>query len=299
MRTLMLHGFGTSAFIWKAQTGLFYPSGGTVMAHPTLQEARPGSPISADRVVVIVAFRLKLDDNFTFDFVDAPHPTRPPPGLNMVVSNAYTWYRNGDVDSVRASMDWLLDYIEKNGPYDNVCGFSQGCALVTSIILYYAREGKPLPFKSAVFVCGSINYSVLEDLGLPVSDRAKEIKLATENMVRQKAGALADLAVRTEKASGIWENTAGLLHNVKALPPMKDCFGVDFESYPADVFITIPTVHIYGAKDPICPSSIQLAYLCDPQTRKMYDHQGGHDVPRTARASTDIAALFKQLAKMI
>ncbi|KAI0197533.1 serine hydrolase-domain-containing protein [Astrocystis sublimbata] len=107
MHTLMLHGHATSAFIFKAQTG---------------------------------QFRSKLDKSFTFDFVDAPIPSELPASLKRVFKTAFTWIdEKRDVESVRDTAHWLLQYMEQNGPYDCVCCFSQSAAIRAAENILHAR----------------------------------------------------------------------------------------------------------------------------------------------------------------
>jgi hypothetical protein len=188
--------------------------------------------------------------------------------------------------------------MEENGPYDALCCFSQGCALAFSFLLYHARENpdEPLPFKSVVFICGGIPFPVLEDLGLEVSQRAHEVNDKTVVVMKQKAASLAHMAANLDQIKlgvGLWDDTSDLIHDPTVMPEEKDVFGIDFTAVPDDMRVKIPTVHIYGAKDPRWPSSIQLAYFC--QDRKTYDHGGGHDIPRSTDVSEKIAALFRQL----
>ncbi|KUJ10155.1 uncharacterized protein LY89DRAFT_538876, partial [Mollisia scopiformis] len=46
--------------------------------------------------------------------------------------------------------------------------------------------------------------------------------------------------------------------------------------------IQIPTVHIFGSKDPLVQESLDLSRICDQRSRVMLDHKGGHEVPRGA-----------------
>ncbi|KAI1425158.1 serine hydrolase FSH [Xylaria sp. FL1777] len=49
----------------------------------------------------------------------------------------------------------------------------------------------------------------------------------------------------------------------------------------AGSFIRVPTAHIWGSKDSTAPSGGQdLSDICDPETRLMVTHDGGHDMPR-------------------
>ncbi|KAJ9154792.1 Family of serine hydrolases 1 [Pleurostoma richardsiae] len=269
MRILCLHGHGTSAEIFRSQTA---------------------------------AFRAKLDRSWQFDFVDAPFPCAPSPGIDVLFAKSgnYTWWPKNTVQAVRASHLWLDDYLADNGPYDGVCCFSQGCSLIGSYLLYHAREtpDAPPPFSFAVFICGGLPFPVLEDLGLPISRRAHEINERTGKIMRAKAAVLYEKAAapdQIQKGVGLWDNTTDLVHNPGDLPDPTDVFGLDFSAFPADVRIGIPTLNVYGAKDPRWPSSIQLAYFCDD--RMMYDHGGGHDVPRSSEVSVKIAEMLKSLSQ--
>lgn len=168
--------------------------------------------------------------------------------------------------------------------------------------MYEAREGNGtgavIAPKSIVFMNGSIDYSFLEDLGLPITEEARRLKYKTEELVKSKGDALSKLAITLVRgaSNGLWDDTSKLVHDPAKFPPPSDCFGLDYSLLPQDIVIDIPTVHILGAKDPIWPSGVQLAYLCDPEKRKFYDHKGGHDLPRTHQVSADISRIFKELA---
>lgn len=130
---------------------------------------------------------------------------------------------------------------------------------------------------------------VLEDMGLDAQG-AYELNQRTVDQMKAKAAVLYDTA-SLPKGQGLWDYTADLEHKADELPDEADCFGLDFTSFPKDIRIKIPTVHIVGAKDPRWSAGVQLAYFCDD--RKMFDHGGGHDIPRTTPVSLRIAELVK------
>ncbi|PKX98022.1 putative EF-hand calcium-binding domain protein [Aspergillus novofumigatus IBT 16806] len=55
--------------------------------------------------------------------------------------------------------------------------------------------------------------------------------------------------------------------------------------------VGIPTVHVYGSKDPRYAAGVQLSGICEPGKRRVFDHGGGHEIPRTDRVSRTIADL--------
>ena len=251
-------------------------------------------------VVDAVAFRTKLPESYQFDFVDAPFHCAPAPGIKVLFdSGHYTWWPKATINAIRGAHKWLIDYIEENGPYDAIIGFSQGCSLVGSFLLYHYRETpeETLPFKAAIFVCGGLPLGVLEDLDIPVSQKAHDVNDETVRIMKAKAGALTELAANLDqikRGMGLWNDTVGLLHDPNVLPDESDVFGLDFTAIARDVRIKIPTLHIYGAKDPRWPASMQLAYFCE--NRKMYDHGGGHDIPRSTEVSLRIATMVQELS---
>ncbi|KUL85053.1 hypothetical protein ZTR_07796 [Talaromyces verruculosus] len=272
MRTLMLHGHATSAFIFKAQT-----------------------------------LQTRLDKDFSFHFVDGPIRCAPPAGLASVVKTAYTWYKAPDATSIRNSAAWLAQYIEKNGPYDCICCFSKASVVVLAMLMYEVprrtdeSKDRIMP-KCLVFINAGLEYSFLEELGLPITEEARRIKFRTEQLVRSKTNALSNLSKATTRpgtTNGLWDDTSKLLHNPSRMPPPSSCFGLDLTSWPEEFVVKLPTVHILGGKDPLWPSGIQLANLCDEDTRSFYDHQGGHDLPRTPKVASDIAKIFNTLAEEV
>jgi len=267
-RILCLHGHGTSAAIFQSQTA---------------------------------AFRLKVDQSLRFDFVDAPFRSHAAPGIEVLFeSGTFTWWPKATAQSIRAAHLWLDDYLEQHGPYDALCGFSQGCSLIISYMLYHGREApnRPLPFKAAIFICGGVPFPMLEDLGLPVPQKAKDINDRTGRALQRKAGMLKEIAAnldQVQRGVGLWDDTLDLVHDPAVVPEPSDVFGLDFTSFPRDAFVNIPTLHIYGAKDPRWPSAMQLVNFC--HRRAMYDHGGGHEIPRSTEVSLRIAEMVTQVLR--
>ena len=75
-------------------------------------------------------------------------------------------------------------------------------------------------------------------------------------------------------------------------------YGLDFTTFPEDLKIRIPTVHVYGAKDPKYVASLQLVHFCQEGRRRVFDHGGGHDVPKATGVSDRIAELVEWAARV-
>ncbi|KAI4248189.1 MAG: hypothetical protein LQ352_005994 [Teloschistes flavicans] len=50
--------------------------------------------------------------------------------------------------------------------------------------------------------------------------------------------------------------------------------------------VKIPTAHIVGMKDPDLLSALELTQLCQERGKRIFDHGGGHDIPRTPKDIT-------------
>lgn len=274
MRFLCLHGKGTSAAIFSVQTA---------------------------------SFRYKLDDDsINFEFIDGLFPSDPAPDVPYFYSPPYyAWWEGNNPASVRTSHTWLLSKLARDGPYDGVLLFSQGCSLIASFLLYHQATNptSPPPFKVAIFICGGIPLQILEDLGAKVSQEAHDWDEKTRVLLREKNtdaasilsqghdrwGSSAEDDTAEEAESNDPSATMNNPHNV---------FGLDTTQFSEHSKIRIPTVHIYGAKDPRRSASLQLACLCRAEVRKIYDHGGGHDIPRRKEVSEAIAGLVRWSVKM-
>ena len=151
----------------------------------------------------------------------------------------------------------------------------------------------PLPFKVAIFICGAVPLSVVEDLGVHVSAQARELDARTSKQLKQRASAVATATPGTD----YWIEVDERAFDPSAPIDPSNVFGIDFTQIKKPL-ISIPTVHIYGGKDPRFPSSVQLAHFCDSSMKRTYDHGGGHDIPRTKEVSETIAGLVRWSASM-
>lgn len=57
--------------------------------------------------------------------------------------------------------------------------------------------------------------------------------------------------------------------------------------------IRVPTAHVYGRKDSWRGHSMDLMGLCDSKKCVKFEHDGGHEVPRSA--SEEMCDLFEEL----
>lgn len=60
--------------------------------------------------------------------------------------------------------------------------------------------------------------------------------------------------------------------------------------------INIPTVHIHGAKDGWLKEANDLLVMCDPKTAVVWQHSGGHEIPKRADLAKKVAEMIQQAA---
>ncbi|CAI7664912.1 unnamed protein product [Penicillium pancosmium] len=226
------------------------------------------------------SFRARLSDkNIEFDFLDGPFKSDPAAGVDLFYEPPYyAWWDSGDVESVRAACLWLNEYIAMNGPYDAALMFSQGCVLGSSALLLHQEETPhlPPPFKTAIFVCGGVSMNMLQELGFHISAEAHERDSASRTALEKQAGVSAVLTQGVNR----WTGIAGGLSEDELRNEIQSPYCVD-----------IPTVHIFGSKDPRYAAGVHLSSVCNPDKRRTYNHGGGHEIPRTTEVSSSIAQL--------
>ncbi|ORY70420.1 serine hydrolase FSH [Pseudomassariella vexata] len=269
MKILCLHGKGANGQIFNSQT---------VFIRQKLEELSPGR-------------------SFTFDFIDGPLPLSPSPDRPLVSEPPhYAFYEGTGVSTIRTAHAWLRDVLELRGPYDGVLAFSQGCALVSSYILYqqwYEPEALP-PFKFAIFICGEVPISALKDLGCPVSRDLEELDLRIQEQSSEKTTGQCHENHVDGGGETRWRSkgTDYAAYIRRAQFDSDDCFGLNLNRIPLELKIRIPTVHVFGEGDPMVAGSVRLAGLCDPYIRKVYNHGGGHEIPETEQANHDLAGML-------
>ncbi|KAI1075538.1 serine hydrolase FSH [Whalleya microplaca] len=223
--------------------------------------------------------------NLSFDFADGPLQSSAHATGNSSQDNQsrYKFYEALEVKDIRKAHKWLTTKLLQSGPYDGVIAFSHGAVLVSSYLLYqqwYEHESLP-PFRFAAFISGNVSLKVLKDLGVTIPDKAERVVAEAEVQYLQGLGPLLAHATRARRA--VFDSD--------------DCFGLNLNSIPLELKIRIPTVHVWGERDPMLPASVQLAGLCDPYIRKIHIHSGAHEVPLNEEPPDELAAMLEWCAQ--
>lgn len=186
-------------------------------------------------------------------------------------------------DQVADAHDLILNFIEDEGPFDGVIGFSQGAALASSLILRRAKDitAEPL-FQIAVFICASLPF----DLDAPpiVIDKAPGGRLRFLNS--DASGAPSEISQSSVGAQSIIQEFhaqgfGGLLEDgmrvLRRYHPKLPSAGLKPN-------MGIPTVNIVGQKDPYRQQGLWLAEMGGPMGTVIIDHGAGHEVARDTTA---------------
>ncbi|KAK3324428.1 serine hydrolase FSH [Cercophora scortea] len=126
MRFLCFHGRGTNAKTFESQTA---------------------------------AIRYELGDGHEFEFVEGTTPAELAPELKDTMTGDFTplfYCHEMDPASVLGAGEQLSRYLDAEGPFDGVMGFSLGAAFVATWMLDQVACGRALPFRCAVFFSSSV-----------------------------------------------------------------------------------------------------------------------------------------------
>lgn len=83
---------------------------------------------------------------------------------------------------------------------------------------------------------------------------------------------------------------------ISGTPPVDAETGRYFLEDDDGILIHIPTIHVIGTQDALINGTMALYNLCDPDTADLFDHGGGHIIPRDAQT---VAELVETIRVMI
>lgn len=107
---------------------------------------------------------------------------------------------------------------------------------INEVISTKAVSSDPLLFRAAIFICGGVPFTALEDMGLDLSPVAHEVNRYTGALLNGSAGRLIELAANLhliKRGFGLWDYVAEhIVHNPSCRPKRSDVFGLDFTKFP-------------------------------------------------------------------
>jgi predicted esterase len=82
---------------------------------------------------------------------------------------------------------------------------------------------------------------------------------------------------------------------MSGMPPMDSTSGRYLLQDQDGELISIPTFHIMGSQDAMISGVMALYNVCDPDTADLFDHGGGHIIPRDAQTVTEISKIIRAM----
>ncbi|KAJ5972285.1 uncharacterized protein N7479_002203 [Penicillium vulpinum] len=278
MRVLALHGVGSSGAMLKKQL----------------------NPLA-----------VQLGQTYQFTFFDGVVSCNREPGMPEWFPGPFYSYVTGySPVEMQEVLEDLDSFIEENGPFDGVLGFSQGTSIATAYIIDRQTREPNLPaaFSFAVLISSvaacSADPTCLESVIRSLVEHSPfafktdfprcdfELVGPTERVFAEYL-ALVHLAI---KAIGIKKPTIELdflkTLDVDSVPRL-------FHPKLVKDRISIPTVHVTGRKDELSMvhQSRIVQGLCDESLLRAHRHQGGHSLPLKANEIKDLAVSIEWAAE--
>lgn len=151
--------------------------------------------------------------------------------------------------------------IEEDGPYDGVIGFSEGAALAASLLLW---DELSTSYKSR------FKLAILFNSVLPLVP-TRELGQCLSEVIKGDHDSYLDLVAPANRGYSPECRNEQLSQAL--------CFPLK-----GPLRISIPTLHIIGARDPFAESSRILVDLCRPELAQVLLHEGGHELPQSGPA---------------
>ncbi|CRG86671.1 hypothetical protein PISL3812_03681 [Talaromyces islandicus] len=278
MKVLALHGVGSSSAVLKEQLA------------PLVSQLGPG---------------------YQFTFIDGAISCDRGPGIPKWFQGPfYTYARGFSPTEISEALEQLNAFIEENGPFDGVLGFSLGGSIAATYTLDRQKKypGLSSPFRFAVFI---------SSVG-PFASDPSCLHGVVKNLVERSPEAfranfpLYDFGV-IEPRERVFAEYLALYYLVfKELGIMRPAIDLRFfqtlntDDVPRLLHplmekdrIGIPTVHSMGKKE-----NIRLSYLstvvqdlCDKSLARTHQHQGGHTLPSGKDELQELASSIDWAAK--
>ena len=153
------------------------------------------------------------------------------------------------------------------------------------------RPFEPPLFRSAIFICTFLPRCADSTNGVDVTPLIIRRKRVPTELVElrsqiEAARAEADYNPKTDSLEGIPLALSDVITELDNV----DNESFDYKRYVTRMFhpevdkvrIQIPTAHVVGRNDPVRDASLKLVDMCDVRYVSVYEHKGGHELPKTA-----------------
>lgn len=238
LRVLCLHGFRTNDRVMLDQT----------------RELRALLGQDAEFVFLNAPMEAEGDSDATIERVYAEHKPffewfiqRAPGGSGIKdaaeAAKAIQLFETGAEEhsapeyiGLERSIAHIVEYINKQGPFDIMLGFSQGCVMATILSMWYLKQQKPRPWKLNLLFNGLRAYG--------------------------------------NNAQYLFQDSDGQL-----------------------LMVPVPSVHVLGRTDPLCPAGEQLSAMYATESNLVLHHDGTHRFPSRKRNPEVYDAILRAIAQ--
>jgi hypothetical protein len=216
--------------------------------------------------------------------------------LDQVPSPNYCWYDYASPEDVQNALNRLISFIDSEGPFDGLWGFSQGAAMATLLLLEHQKANPGAhdwPFKMIIYNSTFLPYRL--DSGSVTWERTEKDQL-------QATYQPGEFDASFGKKDANWKQDERTVWDYQVLKRMQDegpplCqLLLKYRSQDVPDKLTVPSVHVRGVKDDYVFVDDSVSELFDPTTAKKMTHRGGHHFPRFPDELVHFAELIIETA---
>lgn len=219
--------------------------------------------------------------------------------MDQIPPPNFSWHNYPFPEDVEAAYKRLKAFIDVEGPFDGIWGFSQGGSLAALLLLIH-QELNPgysnWPFKMALFTSTFLPYRL--DSGVITWD-------LTENDQLQATYQPGAFDASEGRKDIDWTQDPRTILDWGLMRRVQEQF--DFPARlllkyrPQDISekIDLPSVHVRGLKDPYFFVDDGVSELFDPNTTSKMTHRGGHDFPGYPDEIVHLAELIIETAAFV
>ncbi|KJZ77789.1 hypothetical protein HIM_02966 [Hirsutella minnesotensis 3608] len=233
-----------------------------------------------------------LGQDYEFIYLDGAVERARGPGMAPYYPGPFYSYVTGySPAEIYDAFDDLEEFIEDNGPFDGVIGFSQGASMAASYLLHHfaSHPEQPPPFGFAIFLSSVAAFSKDDVHSSQIVQRLLQKHHASIKSFPDVVPT--DLSPSESTFLKYLDTTFKVAKKIGAVLPdfdisffkQGDALQVPLVLHPSltPSRIKIPTVHFTGKTD--LPAMLEQSHvvqtLCDQSLSKVHHHGGGHAAP--------------------
>lgn len=248
-------------------------------------------------VLVNVAVSLKKENRFN-----------SPTGMSPLSAGPFFSYTTGYTPTeIAQSLEDIDTFVQENGPFTGVLGFSQGASMAVAYIMDQQRrhDDRPPPFEFAILCSSVAVFSPAEEFCEDIIDAllrpdrdthpSSQINLEEEE-AKQTLAKFFSLTFEVARKIGAVPDDCNI--DLIAQARSDDVPRVVHPSLTAER-VCMPTVHIIGRRDlsAMVEQSKIVFQLCTEPMARIYRHQGGHGLPLNTADAKAAARLVEWAAE--